>query len=74
VIIRPNNTPAIEKIIADIDMNGKVNLVDFAILADQWLQAPSVPPADIAPEDGDGIVDFLDLAVLTEQWLEGTTP
>lgn len=58
----------------DINGDGKVGLTDFAILASQWLQAPGVPSADIAPEGGDGLIDFLDLAALTEHWLEDTTP
>ncbi len=58
----------------DINDDGKVDFTDFAILASQWLQPPSEPSADIAPEAGDGLIDFLDLAVLCEHWLEGTTP
>ena len=54
---------------ADINGDGNVNLVDFAILASQWLQAPGVPSADIAPLGGDDIVDGLDLGVLTDNWL-----
>jgi len=59
---------------ADFDIDGDVDFADYAILANQWLQPPSFPSADIAPDGGDGVVDFLDLAVLTEHWLEGTTP
>jgi len=54
------------------DLNGdsRVDFPDFAILADQWRQAPSSPSADIAPLlDGDGIVDELDLAMLSNDWL-----
>ena len=44
--------------------------VDFAILANYWLQ--SNPLVDIAPPPaGDGIVDFKDLIVLFENWLAG---
>ncbi len=53
----------------DINNDGDTDLIDFAILANQWLQAPGEPSADIAPEGGDGIVDFLDLSVISEQWL-----
>jgi hypothetical protein len=59
---------------ADINGNGKVNLVDFAILAGQWRQAPGQPSADIAPSGGDGVVTRLDLGVLCDYWLEGTEP
>jgi predicted outer membrane repeat protein len=55
---------------ADLDGSGDVNFGDYAILTSQWLQAPGIPSADIAPEvAGDGIVNFLDLAVLADQWL-----
>jgi len=47
-----------------------VDLFDFAVLASQWLQAPGVPSADIAPDSGDGIVDINDLAVLAAHWLD----
>jgi hypothetical protein len=54
----------------DINCDGNVNLIDFAILGNQWLQAPGAPSADIAPDGGDGVVDYLDVDVLTEHWLE----
>ena len=47
-----------------------VDLFDFAVLASQWLQAPGVPSADIAPDSGDGVVDINDLAVLAAHWLD----
>jgi hypothetical protein len=56
---------------ADIDGDGDVDFFDYAILASQWLQAPGVPSADIAPPGGDGIVDILDLGALADNWLEG---
>ncbi len=49
-----------------------MNFKDFAILAAQWLQAPGIPSADIAPPGGDGDVNPLDRAVILEEWL--TTP
>jgi hypothetical protein len=55
----------------DITGDGKVDFEDLAILADQWLQPPGTPSADIAPPPyGDGRVNFLDFAVLAENWLE----
>ena len=59
----------------DLIKDGIINLLDFAVLADQWLNAPGIPSADIAPvPDGDGVVDILDLQVLAENWLtEGAT-
>ena len=56
---------------ADLDDDGEVNFIDFAILTNQWLQAPGNPSADIAPiGDSDGIVDFWDLGILVDQWLQ----
>ena len=55
---------------ADIDGNGCVNFIDYAILTSQWHPLPlGVPSADIAPPGGDGIVDINDLDWLTESWL-----
>ena len=56
--------------IADLDQDGSINLADYAILTNQWLQQPGFPSADIAPVGGDGIVDITDLTLLAEQWLE----
>lgn len=55
----------------DIDQDGDVDSGDYAVLANQWLQFPLGPSADIAPAGGDGIVDFRDLAVVADHWLEG---
>jgi hypothetical protein len=56
---------------ADLDGMGDVNFGDFSILTSQWLQAPGIPSADIAPEAaGDGIVNFRDLALFADHWLE----
>lgn len=56
---------------SDLDKDGFVNLVDFAVLAGQWLQEPGYPSADIAPAGGDGIVDFNDLGLMSQEWLMG---
>ncbi|MHC4739852.1 MAG: LamG-like jellyroll fold domain-containing protein [Planctomycetota bacterium] len=54
----------------DINDDNKINLVDFVILASQWLETPGMPSADISPYcSGDGIVDLNDLGMLTEDWL-----
>jgi hypothetical protein len=55
----------------DINTDGKVNFIDFAILGDQWHQSPGEPSADIAPDGGDDVVNFLDLGVFVKQWLAG---
>ena len=62
----------VDALIGDLNLNGMVDFSDFAILADQWLEPPGNPSADIAPESRDGVVDLLDLAVFVEHWLEGT--
>ena len=62
--VEPTNT-----ITGDITGDGKVNIEDLRILAIQWLQAPGVPSADIAPiPNGDDIVNFLDFAKFAENW------
>ncbi len=68
---RTNGVVSIVIPFGDIDQDGDVDFGDYAVLANQWLQSPGVPSADIAPNIGDGIVDFRDLALLTEHWLEG---
>ena len=56
---------------ADITGDGKVDFEDLGKLAAQWLRAPGIPSADIAPPpDGDGMVDFQDFAELANHWLE----
>ncbi len=52
----------------DINHNGKVDFEDLAELAEQWLQPPGIPSADIAPPNVDGIVNFLDFSKLAENW------
>lgn len=55
---------------ADIVEDGRIDLVDFSVLAAQWQDVPGMPSADIAPKpDGDGIVDLPDLVFLAENWL-----
>jgi lysophospholipase L1-like esterase len=57
-------------LIADLNEDGIVNLIDFAVLASQWLQTPGLPSADIAPPpEGDGIVNFEDVFLMAQQWL-----
>lgn len=48
-----------------------VDFTDFAVLANQWMQSPGYPSADIAPDTPDGVVDGKDLAVFAENWLGG---
>lgn len=73
----------LEKLDADMTNDGRVNLHDFAVWANQWQGdysflenitqnwlARSATIADIAPADGDDFVDWLDLAILAENWLK----
>jgi len=60
---------------ANLDGMGDVSLGDLAILVAQWLQAPGIPSADIAPASGgDGMVNFFDLAILAGHWMENCGP
>ena len=61
----------VDTYLGDLNLSGTVDYLDVSTLADQWLQAPSIPTADIAPNGGDGIVNFKDFAVLAQHWLEG---
>jgi hypothetical protein len=55
--------------IADFDTSGLVDFEDLRILANQWLQPPGNPSADIAPWPSvDGTVNFLDFEALAEDW------
>jgi predicted outer membrane repeat protein len=55
----------------DIDENRYVDLIDYVILASQWLKVPGEPSADIFPTiGGDRIVDMNDLEQLLQNWLD----
>ncbi|MDH4203108.1 MAG: DNRLRE domain-containing protein [Phycisphaerae bacterium] len=53
--------------------DGKVNLADWAHLADAWMTSQGQdgydPLCDLAPETPDGSIDELDLSVFANQWL-----
>ncbi|MHC4529039.1 MAG: hypothetical protein ACYS29_14275, partial [Planctomycetota bacterium] len=55
--------------VADLNGDGCVDGLDFAILGYQWQQAPGVPSADIDPPWGDELVDEYDLSVFVGKWL-----
>ncbi|MGD8786411.1 MAG: hypothetical protein PVJ60_03230 [Phycisphaerales bacterium] len=55
-------------------INGTVDFLDFAVLANAWLATPTSSnwnsKANIAPlSSPDSIIDILDLAAFTEFWL-----
>jgi len=51
----------------DINRDGNVNLIDFAIVADYWLYPAGTIIADFT---NDGIVNFKDFAKLASFWLQ----
>lgn len=56
--------------LADVNMDGGVDLADLAEFAGAWLQ--NDPCYDWAPEpNGDGLVNLVDFNLLGEQWLYG---
>jgi len=58
------------EIVVDFDHDGDVDAEDLHNIADQWLNPPGIPSADIAPPpSGDGIVNFLDFAEFAKYWL-----
>jgi phosphodiesterase/alkaline phosphatase D-like protein len=68
-IVHPKGTK-----VGDFDMDGDVDLRDYAIFASSWLaesgQPGWNPVCDIAyPQDG--VIDTLDLGVLLQNWLLG---
>ncbi|MHC4110389.1 MAG: NHL repeat-containing protein, partial [Planctomycetota bacterium] len=54
---------------ADFNCDGIVYYEDLQVIANQWLQTPTFPSADIDSEFGDGLVDFFDFRVLAHDWL-----
>ena len=55
----------------DINRSGKVNLADFAKLAESWLQPVDHKPADL---NLDGVVDMTDLSIMADYWLKAGEP
>ena len=62
--ICPNGTSS-----ADFNCDGIVYYEDLGFIANQWLQSPTSPSADIDSEFGDGFIDFLDFNILAYDWL-----
>jgi len=54
---------------ADFEPDGDVDINDLMVLAEQWLQTPGTPSADIAPEPRDNFVDLEDFALFAHYWL-----
>ena len=51
----------------DFDSNCIVDMYDFSIFADYWLQTDDF--VNITPQEPNNIVDFLDFALFSENWL-----
>ena len=64
----------LEKLSADIDSDGFVDLFDWAVFAGAWQSTTGSPTwnpkCDIDPAEGDGIVDANDLGSFVNQWLQ----
>jgi len=57
---------------ADITQDGEVNLTDFALFTDQWLEPDCGQPnnwCQYSDFDQSGTVDILDLAAFAQSWL-----
>ncbi|MEN8128193.1 MAG: hypothetical protein ABFR90_10375 [Planctomycetota bacterium] len=64
--------------IADVDMNGDVNLVDFYAFAAAWQAVDGVdieynPLCDIS-DPVDGVINAVDLEVFASNWLISPCP
>jgi pectinesterase len=58
--------------LGDVNADCRVDLLDFDIMAEQWLTTPGTPPADVIPMGAtDGIVNINDLKQLITDWLNG---
>ena len=56
---------------ADINKDGYVDLLDYSLLADQWLMNGPGLSADIMPMETDNEVNFFDLMLIANHWLAG---
>jgi pectinesterase len=58
--------------LGDLNADCRVDMLDFAILANQWMGAAGTPPADIIPIGAaDGVVSGKDLSRMASEWLFG---
>jgi len=55
--------------IADLYYDGFIDINDLLIMARQWLDVPSEPSADIAPDVPDNFINYRDFAVIYQNWL-----
>jgi hypothetical protein len=60
---------------SDFNQYNFVDLLDFAILANHWLDTCSEPDwCEGSDIDQNGVVNFNDLRIFVEYWLEVTIP
>jgi len=71
-----NRSRRISTFLADVSIDGVVNLEDFARLAIHWLNEDCISPGwcDRADIDWSTEVNIEDVAILARLWLEGTGP
>lgn len=60
--------------LGDLVVDGLIDEHDLAIMAEQWLQEPGSPSADIAPLVPDDVVNFEDFSKMVERWLQSVLP
>jgi len=56
--------------LCDFDTDGNVDLGDFAILANHWMEKVEGWPPDVTPDPLDGRINLFDLYVFAKNWLE----
>ena len=67
-----NRSQRVISAISDFDIDGEIDIVDLATLAQQWLETEGELSANIAPwPNVDNIVDFQDFASFAQHWIEG---
>jgi hypothetical protein len=52
----------------DMNLDGRVDLLDLSVFSANWLKNQTGLPADL---NGDGKVDFIDLSILGQNWTPG---
>jgi hypothetical protein len=61
-----DNVSLFEPLAGDLNLDGRADLLDLSIFAQNWLKTGS--PADL---NGDGKVDFTDFSILGQSWTPG---
>ncbi|HTH92968.1 MAG TPA: dockerin type I domain-containing protein [Candidatus Paceibacterota bacterium] len=63
---QPNTSASCGKLIGDINCDGKVNLVDFSIMA-YWYKKGATPPTNV-DLNHDGKITLIDFSILAYHW------